>query len=204
MKHRCFAIVIVIAILLVGCKKEDLPEEIRDKIPFDELPSPIENSYFSVYMGPDTIKAGEGIYIGVDQLRGRRNIYVTFPNPNDKNNTVRLRLERYKNTNVWIMPPSWLHADGRVTYGTKPNENNVVEGERAIYTPFDWDEETIRIKVDDGKRDISFEANVIGNLKESIIVRPVDPRAPFPNGTSSVWEEHLSIFTELTDWWRKN
>lgn len=203
MRHKSIVITIVIVLLLVGCKKEDLPKEIRDEILFDELPEPIENRSFSVYVGPETVRSGEAIYIGVDLLRGRRNVYATIPDPNDKDNALRLQLERYKNSSVWLMPPSWLYADGRVAYGSQPNANDVVEGERAIYTPFDWDEDTVPIRVDNGNQYISFEVNVRGNLKENILIRPVDPRHPFPNGASPVWEEHLDIFPEIIEWWEK-
>ena len=202
MKRKSIIIAIVLAILLAGCKKEDLPKEIRDKIPIDEIPPPIENEYFSVYVWPDTIKRGEGIYIGVDYHGRRKNdVYVTFPDPSDKNNTIRLGLDRYKRTSVWMMPSSWLYADGRVAYGAKPIADGAVEGDHAIYTPFDWDEDIIRIRIDDGSQDIWIEINVEGSLKDDIIVRPVDPRHPFPNGVSSIWKEHLNIFSEISDWW---
>lgn len=199
MKYKRIVIVTVVVVLLVGWDNIGLSKEIRQSILFDDETTQVENTIFRVDVGPETVKGGEGIDIRVKSLENSNHVYATFPNPEKKDKTLRVPLEN--DEGIWVMPQSWLLADGRVVYGSKPNESDVVEGERAIYTPFDWGKETVPIKIDDGNQEMWVEVNVEGNLKESIVVRPVDPRHPFPYGLSSAWEDYLGVFCEVTDWW---
>lgn len=201
--------IVFLIIFLTSCGSMQAPDDIQDDTPSDILLASVEpmvtvkNTVASLKTSvePETIKSGEGVYLEVITPKGTNEVKVFFPDPNGNGQDKEVSLEpKEGETETWVMPVATLFADGRVSYGDEPTKE-VKDGGRRIYTPFNWDEETfpITIKTDTMQREFDIQVN--GKLLNKLVIRPIDPRKPFPSGVSPIWEQNEDLFDGIVNWW---